>query len=120
MKLCLYHPLCHCQIDKRVESVVIIPVVETEAELVYVALHLLDRHMVVDAVDATFDDGPEALDAVGADAVAKRVCRGVVNLQADEILVVGSVKDVVTAELVRHDRGVVLADVLQNPEQLLA
>ena len=41
-------------------------------------------------------------------------------LQADEFLVVGSVKDVVTAELVRHDRGVVLADVLQNPEQLLA
>ena len=43
-----------------------------------------------------------------------------VNLDADEALLILPVKDIVSTELICHYRGVVLADLVENIQKLLA
>ena len=63
--------LFHCEIHETIKRLFLVPVVEAEAELVHVPLHVLDRDVVEDAVHTTFQYRPKALDAVGVYSVSE-------------------------------------------------
>lgn len=113
----MYFVLFHRKIYKCIESLCVVPMVEPEAELVHVTLHILDRDVVEDAVNAPLEQCPKALYAVGMDAVAEGVRYGVVYLQAHKVL--APVKNVVAGVFVRHYGGVRLTDPFEHGEQLL-
>ena len=60
--------------------------VHTEAELVHIGLHVLNRHMMIDSVHASLDDCPKGFNAVGVLSVTLGELNLMIHHDTDEFL----------------------------------
>lgn len=63
-----------------------IAIVQTEGELIHIAAQMLCAGMMVDAVDTTLHDGPDALHAVCGDALTGILTRAVIDNLVDVVV----------------------------------
>src|SRR5579859_2065621 len=79
-----------------------VALVQTERELIDVAVKVLSARVMVDSVKPTLQDGPDALNAVGRDCPARELSRAVVHCL---VVKEQAVKIAVCPELIGVDRG---------------
>ena len=112
--------LFHCKFNKVSERFFLAPVVESEAELVHVPLHIFYRYVVEYAVHSAFQYRPKALYFVCVYAVTEGERNGMIYLEPDEVAFVLLVEDVVAGELVGNYHRVRLAYLFEYGEELLS
>ena len=97
--------------------------VHTEAELVHIGLHVLNRHMMIDSVHASLDDCPKGFNAVGVLSITFGELYLMVHHDTNEIIRVlnpNFVNDIVATVLLSHNRSAFLASIVQHLQQLLS